>query len=274
VSGLALLVQVALAVVTMTPQQKAATVVLTTERPGVFTGAAGITFADQEGGSVKALPAAPPFRPAAAYTSPTDAFRAGVSTRRALRRAGIDVDLAPVFDTSDGPLGPRQFASSRDAVAFARGLGSAACAKHFPGLGSAATSTDDRPHVDARVRPQDLAPYRAAIRRGLRCVMVANAFYGTRFRATLEPRTYRLLRGLGFDGVAVTDSLSLVHRAPVQRWARQAVRAGADLVLFADPSDARRAIRSLVPLARRGELDAHVARVLRFRAGLRRAESP
>jgi beta-glucosidase-like glycosyl hydrolase len=99
--------------------------------------------------------------------------------------------------------------------------------------------------------------------------MVANAFYGTRFRAMLEPQTYRLLRRLGFGGVAITDSLSLVHRAPVERWARQAVRAGADLVLFTDRSHARRAVRALVPLARRGELDAHVARVLRFRAELR-----
>jgi hypothetical protein len=81
-------VQIALAVVTVTPQQKAATVVLTTDRPGVFSGAAGITFADQEGGSVKPLRAAPPFRPAAAYAGAMDAFRAGVSTRRALRRAG------------------------------------------------------------------------------------------------------------------------------------------------------------------------------------------
>ena len=68
-----------------------------------------------------------------------------------------------MFDTSDGPLGSRQFRSSSLAVAFARGLGAAACPKHFPGLGSAAISTDERPHVDARVRPKDLAPYRQAI---------------------------------------------------------------------------------------------------------------
>jgi beta-glucosidase-like glycosyl hydrolase len=100
--------------------------------------------------------------------------------------------------------------------------------------------------------------------------MVGNAFYGTRFRASLEPSTYRRLRKLGFDGVAITDSLSLVHDAPVERWARQAVRAGADMVLFASPAFARRAVRALLPLARRGELDEHVARVLRFRDAVRR----
>ena len=186
-------------------------------------------------------------------------------TGRALRRAGIDVDFAPVLDAPDGPLGSRQFARPEYAVAFARGLGRAACIKHFPGLGTAAYSTDERPHVDAHVRARDLAPFRRAIRNGVRCVMVANAFYGTRFRASLEPSTYRRLRRLGFDGVAITDSLSIVRAAPVERWAPQAVRAGADMVLFTSPAHARRAVRSLLPLARGGELDRHVARVLQLR---------
>jgi len=259
---------IAAAVLALTPLQKAETVVVTTVRPGVFSGAGGITFADQEGGAVKAEPALPPWHAARGYTSRAQAEAAGRATAHALRSRGIDVDLAPVFDTSDGPLGSRQFAASSLAVAFARGLGRAACAKHFPGLGSAAYSTDERPHVDAHVRPKDLAPYRAAIRAGLRCVMVDNAFYGTRFRASLEPSTYRLLRKLGFDGVAITDSLSLVREAPVERWAPQAVRAGADIVLFTSPAHARRAVRALLPLARRGELDEHVARVLRLRAAI------
>jgi beta-glucosidase-like glycosyl hydrolase len=98
--------------------------------------------------------------------------------------------------------------------------------------------------------------------------MVGHAFYGTRFRASLEPSTYRRLRALGFDGLAITDSLSIVHDAPVERWARQAARAGADMLLFTSPAHAERAVRALLPLARRGELDAHVLRVLRLRAHL------
>jgi beta-N-acetylhexosaminidase len=253
----------------MTPLEKAETVVVTSVRPRVFGGGAGITFADQEGGPVRALPDAPPRSAARSYSSSAEAFAAGRRTARALRAARIDVDFAPVLDAPDGPLGSREFARSSFGVAFARGLGRGACAKHFPGLGTAAYSTDERPHVDAHVRARDLAPFRSAIRNGLRCVMVGNAFYGTRFRASLEPPTYRLLRRLGFDGVAITDSLSLVHDAPVERWARQAVRAGADMVLFSSPSFARRAVRALVPLARRGELDVHVGRILRFRRELR-----
>jgi beta-glucosidase-like glycosyl hydrolase len=261
---------VLLTVLSMSPQQKAEALVVTTLRTGVFTTAAGITFADQEGGAVRALRNAPPWRAARSYTNAADAFGAARQTVQALRRARIDVDFAPVLDAPDGPLGSREFARPEYAVAFARGLGRAACAKHFPGLGTAAYSTDERPHVDAHVRPRDLAPFRRAIRNGLRCVMVGNAFYGTRFRASLEPSTYLRLRHLGFDGVAITDSLSLVRAAPVERWAPQAIRAGADMVLFTSPAHARRAVRSLLPLARRGELDSHVARVIEFRREVRR----
>ena len=264
--ALALLLATAAA---LTPLQKAQLMVVTTERQGIFTGAAHIRFADQEGGRVRALPDAPPSRDAADYRTAAEALRAARETRVALRRAGIDLALGPVLDAPDGPLGSRQFRSGSIAVAFARGLGDAACVKHFPGLGTAAYSTDARPHVDAHVRPQDIAPFRAAIRAGVPCVMVDHAFYGTRFRASLEPSTYRRLRALGFDGVAITDSLSITNHPPVERWAPQAARAGADMLLFTNPADAARAVPALLPLARRGELDRHVERILRLRAGVR-----
>jgi beta-N-acetylhexosaminidase len=229
-----------------------------------------LAVADQEGGTVKTFPELPPRRAASSFTTARDAFASGRDTGLALREASIDVDLAPVLDSPDGPLGSRHFRRPQLGVAFARGLQSAgvgACAKHFPGLGSAAVSTDDRPHVDARVRARELAGFRAAIRAGVPCVMTSNAFYdGAPDRAAISPGTYRLLRSLGFRGVAMTDSLSIVRVAPVERWSRQAVRAGADLLLFTSAEHARRAIHALMPLARAGELDVHVVRVLRFRA--------
>lgn len=229
-----------------------------------------LVFVDQEGGTVKAFPELPPWRAASAYTTAAEAFAAGRDTARALARAGVDGDFAPVVDAPDGPLGSRLFRRQTLAVAFARGLragGTAACAKHFPGLGSARVSTDESPHVDATVRASELRGFRAAVRAAVPCVMVGHAFYRRfgSFRASLEPGAYRLLRSLGFRGIAITDSLSIVRSAPVERWSRQAVRAGADLLLFTSPEHARRAIVALVPLARRGELDAHVARVLAFR---------
>jgi len=62
----------------------------------------------------------------------------------------------------------------------------------------------------------------------------------------------------------VPSSLSVVH-GRAAAWAVGAARAGADLLLFTDPADAALAIRALVPLARRGLLDGHLARILAFR---------
>jgi len=229
-----------------------------------------LVFVDQEGGGVRAFPALPPADDPRAHASLQEAKAAGRGAGRALRAAGVHVDLAPILDLDSGPLGPRHFARSRLGLAFARGLesgGTAACPKHFPGLGSASVSTDEAPRVRARVLPAELRAFRAAIRGGARCIMVGHAFYD-RFggrRALAAPRAYRLLRSLGFEGVALTDSLGVVGgRWPV-RWARLAARAGADLLLFTSPKDARRAIRVLVPLARRGVLDDSVRRVLRLR---------
>jgi len=275
----------AAAVVGLTPQQKAGMLVVS----GLPAprGAGGVivrqwdrddprprgalVYADQEGGVVKTFPAIAPWHAARDVRTRAEAFASGVATARGLRSVGVDVDLAPVLDLRDGPLGSRQFASPRFGVAFARGLeagGVGGCAKHFPGLGPLPISTDERLYVRGRLRDADLAPYRAAIEAGVPCVMVGHGIYrnvGPR-RAALEPKAYRLLRGLGFDGVAITDSLGVLGSGYAPLWAVEAIRAGADLVLFTKAADAARAIHALVPLARRGELDAHVARVLRFRS--------
>jgi beta-N-acetylhexosaminidase len=268
----------------LTPQQKAALVVVSgLPAPRGVAGVivrqwdrdqprapGALVFADQEGGDVKTFPHLPPWSAARSVRSKAEAFAAGRDTGRALRRVGVHVDLGPVLDLPDGPLGSRQFRSPLYGVAFARGLAASragACVKHFPGLGSLPVSTDDRPYVIGRVRAADLSPYRAAVEAGVPCVMVGHGVYpslGPR-RATLEAGTYRLLRGLGFDGLVITDSLNVV-RGHAAEWAVAASRAGADLLLFTSAADAARAIRVLVPLARRGELDAHVARVLRFRS--------
>lgn len=228
-----------------------------------------LVFADQEGGTVKAFRSLAPWRAASQYRSAREAFAAGRETAADLARAGVDVSYAPVLDLPDGPLGSRHFARPEYGVAFARGLGRRACVKHFPGLGSTPLSTDIA-RVYGVVRTQDLAPFRAAIRAGVPCVMVSHAIYprfGPR-RASLEPKTYELLRRLGFRGVAVTDSLGVLGSPYAPYWARLAMRAGADMVLTTSATDARRMVDALVPLARAGELDEAVVRVLRYRRSL------
>jgi beta-N-acetylhexosaminidase len=274
----------AVAVKQMTPREKAAIVVVSglPAPPGVGgvivrrwdrdapRPRGTLVFVDQEGGAVRAFPSLPPEVGARRVRSAEEAFAAGRATGRALRREGVHVDLAPVLDDEAGPLGSRHFVRPEYGVAFARGLAAGragACAKHFPGLGSAAVSTDSKPHVRGIVREGELRTFREAVAAGVPCVMTGHAFYRRlgRFRASLEPTTYRLLRSLGFDGVAITDSLNIVGKTP-RYWPLRALRAGADMLLFTSPASARRAIQQLLPLARRGELDAAAQRVLRFRA--------
>jgi beta-N-acetylhexosaminidase len=271
------------AVLALTPQQKAASVVVSglpapagvggvivqrSDR-GAPRPAGALVFVDQEGGAVRAFGELPPSASARALRSKSEAYVDGRATGIALRRAGVQVDLAPVLDLPDGPLGSRQFRSPFYGVAFARGLaagGAGACAKHFPGLGTLPVSTDKRPYVVGHIRDADLAPYRAAIEAGVPCVMIGHGVYPTLgpHRAVIEPKTYQLLRNtLGFRGITITDSLSIVHARAAQ-WAPAAARAGADLLLINNPNEASRAIRALVPLARAGELDVHVRRILQF----------
>jgi beta-N-acetylhexosaminidase len=229
-----------------------------------------LVFADEEGGQVRTFPGAPAAS-AASYATTAAAFAGGRATARSLRAAGVDVDFAPVLDAPDGPLGSRHYRTQATGVAFGRGLlagGVGACAKHFPGLGSTPESTDEA-RVEGTVRAWEVRGFQT---KRFPCVMVSHAIYpslGTR-RASLEPRTYRLLRAQGFRGVAITDSLGVLGSPYAPYWARLAIRAGADLLLYTSGRDAARAIHALVPLARHGELDEHVERVLRFRAAYRR----
>jgi beta-N-acetylhexosaminidase len=277
----------------LTPQQKAALVVvsgLPAERGvgGILVQrwnvddarpSGALVFTDQEGGEIKTFPQIPPWTSAAAVGSVRTAYESGLATGRALQREGVDVDLAPVLDLPDGPLGSRQFRSPLYAVAFARGLsaaGEGACVKHFPGLGPLPVSTDVRLYDRGVLRDRDVASYRDAVEAEVPCVMVGHGIYsnlGPR-RATLEPNAYRLLRSIGFDGVAITDSLGVLGDSDAPLYAVEAVRAGADLVLFTSGNSAAHAVRALVPLARRGELDAHVERVLLFRARFGRNALP
>jgi beta-N-acetylhexosaminidase len=303
--GLAALFQAALALVSggtpppsgpvasLTPRQKAALVVVSgLPAPKGVAGVLvqqwsreeplprrALVFTDQEGGTASTFAELPPGQSAASFTSAQAAYASGKATGEALDNAGVDVDLAPVLDLAGGPLGSRHFASPAYGLAFARGLaagGTEPCVKHFPGLGSAAVSTDESPHVRARLLLAELAAFRRAVRGGARCVMVGHAYYralGKR-RASFNPRAYGLLRRSGFRGVAITDSVSVFGSDWAVPTARLAVKAGADLVLLTNGRDAGRVVRALVPLARRGVLDEHVQRVLRLRRGLGLRELP
>jgi beta-N-acetylhexosaminidase len=214
---------------------------------------------DQEGGAIRRLTDAPPRTNAEqmAATHDVDVIRArGKATGQALRRAGVNVDLAPVSDTPR--KGSVLLAEKRtfgkvaadigpDAAAFASGLvagGAEPTAKHFPGFG-AATLNSDTSFVRiglpaAMLRSVDEAPFRDVVKSGARLVMLSNAIYPALDRsapATLSRSiaTGELRGRLGFTGVSITDDLQAValrsFGGPGQIAVRGA-RAGDDLLLF------------------------------------------
>ena len=174
-----------------------------------------------------------------------------------LSRLGIDLNLAPVADLTDGPydeiIGDRSFSAdpaiaSEYAVAYSQGMadgGVKAVAKHFPGQGRA---TEDIHYAAADpitvsldvLRLTDVRPFRDLVRAGIPAVMMNHIRYTALDRnlpASLSPKAYALLRELGFEGVAITDSLGM--GAVNLTWgfydaAPMAIAAGADGLLATD----------------------------------------
>lgn len=258
-----------------------------------------LVMVDQEGGLVRRISDAPPRRGAldAATTSSGPGVEAeGRRTAAALRRAGINVDLAPVADIPrrgsamlrEGRTYGRTAASVRRlAPRFVRGLergGVAATLKHFPGFGAATVNTDDAPVTigldAATLRRVDEAAFTAGTQAGARLIMLSNAIYPALDRkrpATLSRAiaTEELRRRLGFRGVSVTDDLeadALGRYGGPGLLAVASARAGADLLLFGRTGQATdtaaRALEQAVDTGAlsRLELERGARRVLALRA--------
>jgi beta-N-acetylhexosaminidase len=235
-----------------------------------------LVMTDQEGGTVKRFPSLPPaYSPWQMGRDPLLAEREGRRTGRALRRLGVDVDLAPVADVPHLRrhfLGSRAFGRrvgrvARATAAFARGLESAGVAstgKHFPGLGYARENTDV-----ARVRigasraalRADYEPFQAMLEAGTPLMMVSNAAYraldpsgrpACMSRAIVEGE---LRSAVGFEGVTVSDALGSPAVAVVADAYPKVANAGIDLLLFGTERASTSAYRRLVAAARSGALD-------------------
>ena len=245
------------------------------------TGRRLVIVTDQEGGPVRRFRWAPPVASAVELGRLGEAAlrRRGRETGTALDRLGVDVDLAPVADV---PLDERSFIAIQErgfstvpdrvakaVTAFSAGLldaGVAPTLKHFPGLGRARRTTD-RVAVtlatDRATLAPGLMPYRRAIRAGVApLVMLSNASY-TAYGggpAAWSPEVVDELRGLGFDGVTITDALdplAATRGVSLDETAVRAAVAGVDLLLFVGPErSSTRAYDALLAAARSGRLPA------------------
>jgi beta-N-acetylhexosaminidase len=245
-----------------------------------------LVMIDQEGAGVKRLPDGPPDlspHQLGAGGSADESKSQGQKTGSYLKQYGVNVDLAPVLDVSqpetDRDIASRTFGTDPSVVsdlgvAFAEGLqdgGVLATPKHFPGLGRATVTTDQRAVTIATTTQDlqsDLQPFQAAVDAGMKLVMVSTARYpglepaGSKQPAAFSPQIIKgLLRDrFGFDGVVITDDLEApsIPDAPGTAGAK-ALRAGADLLLFAkSPGASGDALSSLVNQVKQGGLDRSV----------------
>jgi len=201
--------------------------------------------------------------------------------------AHVNMDLAPVIDVDSSnvipgatnPDGFRSFSGStavvsRDGVAYMKGLRSAhviPVLKHFPGLGGSSYNSDFGP---AHTLPWStlakvaIPPFSAAIQAGAPAVVVSNdTVPGLATNpASLSPTTitYELKGQLHFHGLVLTDSLSAgaISAAgySVPRAAVQAIRSGADMVMFGLDKDTRTTTSAIAAAIASAVADGHLPR--------------
>lgn len=217
--------------------------------------------ADQEGGIVTRLPAdmvTVPSAMALGSMDEADILEMARVTARQLREVGINMNYAPTVDVNINPENPvvrtRSFGEtaevvSRAGVASVQGHldeGVIPTIKHFPGHGD--TNIDSHhglPVIDQpieRLRAVELAPFRAGIDASVPAIMTAHIVFPAldEHPATLSPRilTGLLREEMGFDGLIVTDSMSMDAIAERYGLADAAIRtkaAGTDLLESSEP---------------------------------------
>ncbi len=248
---------------------------------------------DQEGGTVnRLLDLVGPVPAAADLTDTQQAKAQGEQDAAWLHAFGFNFNLAPVVDvgTANPQLAGRTFGSTPERVtamasAYLEGLQTSGqitgCLKHFPGLGD--TTTD--PHLGmpvlnrslAELEQIDMQPYRAMLKtEDVRAIMVSHEMIpavDSQLPTSLSPAVINgLLRhDLGYNGVVITDSLSMdaiSARWPVPDASLLAIQAGADIVTgLIGPQVIQQTLDTLENAVSSGQLtrqriDASVQRIL------------
>lgn len=212
---------------------------------------------DQEGGSIRNVPFAPPDLAPPQLSSPQEARSVARAAGAGLRAEGVDIALGPVADLAAGPnrtMAGRSFGEEPQRVAemvsaYVRGLeegGVAATVKHFPGFGASTANSDEAvAYVDRsgeELRQAELVPFRSAVDADVDVVMVSHGIHrelGSSVPGTIDPKIVTgLLRDeLGYEGVAMTDSMNArgfreAWGDTVPRACPVALAAGIDILLL------------------------------------------
>ena len=242
-----------------------------------------LVMLDEEGGQVNQVQA-PFMGPSQQIVGMGGAANVRALERRVatgLRKLGVGLDLAPVADVRTNPgdlvIGDRSFGSSPHVVsplvaAAVSGLhdgGVGATLKHFPGLGGAAGDPHFAIPTDNETAAQwarvQMPGFKAGIAAGADAVMTT-AVYVPGLGAGGTPAMFskavvgRLRTQLGFQGVIISDSLSMggvTARYSLPQAAVLALSAGNDLILLSngDPIYEGKALSAIQLAVRSGRID-------------------
>jgi beta-N-acetylhexosaminidase len=234
-------------------------------------------MAEQDGGDYSQFPDLPPTHPPGDFHKPADAAAAFTESATTLKALGLNGLLEPDLDVgaSDDALGPRALSANPDAVAdyarrtvaTCRSLLMLCAAKHFPGIGSASTPTDEGPAQIglplAQLLQRDVVPFAAAIKAGISALVVGEGLYEPDDFVTPAALSRKIIDGLlrkrlRFGGLALTDDLAdpgVSSFAQVPDAAVQAIQAGADMVYISGAlSDQEAAYTAVLNAVRSGEI--------------------
>ena len=185
----------------------------------------------------------------------------GSKLGRILRAVGCNMNLAPVMDVNINPNSPcvstRIYSDDPEKVAqlgtgFLKGIesqGVMTTLKHFPGHGNASGDTHFQSAHNKTdretLRKTEFIPFKRGFESGAGAVMGAHATHDafTDRPAILSPEimTELLRNEMGFEGIAITDSMdmrAIADHYPKGEGAVQAILAGCDIVLYY-PSNCR-----------------------------------
>ena len=254
---------------------------------------------DEEGGTVNRVSSSPAFR-SEPFKSPRELYASGgmeaviadIHEKNALlTELGINLNLAPVLDISTVPddfMYPRSLGQdaavtseyAKAAVAACLEDNEGCCLKHFPGYGNSA-DTHNGIAVDGRsaeqIRNADMLPFEAGVKAGAPAVLVSHSIVSALdpdLPASLSPVIHEILRDeLGFDGVIITDDLSMgaiAEFSPDRDSAVAAILAGNDMLCTGDFAKQCAAVTDAVKNGTITEerLDDSVRRILKWKMEL------
>lgn len=191
----------------------------------------------------------------AASNDPRFVHDAHKALAKQLSAMGINCIHSPVVDVNinvnNPEIGIRSFGDDPKRVAefglaAMKGLqagGMITTAKHFPGRGDSMSDAHfDTPSLDVdrkRLDSVELVPYKALIKGGLDCIMIAHNIYTALDPGVIATVSKKIITGLlrnelGFDGVVTTDAIgmgALMKAYGLPEACARALEAGADLVL-------------------------------------------